>query len=243
LNDGLIPTAEGQGHYESEDEFVRTMEQELLGMEEGESFILEVWGGSTAKLVQDRSAISEASTGNFLVDALTDEEGNIYIAGKLRDDVLFELDPDDTEIVNEDGSSSIETTQSAVTQTLRGNKYTAKQKASAFNFTAFTRFTGGVKDVKKEGKRCRWVWWKVWKGFRECYKATMDITNSFVDGSGNQVFRRSGRKSSTEKYFLSYYDWHWGPTGKGPVRGVCSSAFVSFKDGSSDDGTLCDDEF
>ena len=78
LNNGVIPTAPGQGHYKSEEDYLDTLST-LLGVDvQTTTFFLSV-KGTTIK--SDGDYLLDTSTGVFIYDALSDEKGRIYIDG------------------------------------------------------------------------------------------------------------------------------------------------------------------
>lgn len=83
LNDGLIPVIKGQGHYKSEEEAIEVLSS-LLGVKipttKGDiAFGSLIQYGNSVKVVGEgeEQDLSAATTGNFLVDALSDENGDI----------------------------------------------------------------------------------------------------------------------------------------------------------------------
>ena len=80
LNAGFIPTASGQGHYESEEDFGQTLEQ-LLGVDLNQSIEI-VQTRATTKVTEDRQSFARGTTGDFVFDAMSDDEGNVFIAGE-----------------------------------------------------------------------------------------------------------------------------------------------------------------
>ncbi len=77
LNGGIIPTAEGQGEYDTEAEFFAAYSS-LIGIDvENNEFGLIV-AGETVKQATDGGP-SEGSTGVFVYDALTDEDGKLFV--------------------------------------------------------------------------------------------------------------------------------------------------------------------
>jgi hypothetical protein len=172
---------------------------------------------------------------------MTDEEGKVYVAGEDRSSDFFAEDPDEFDIFNEESSSSslsVLTNGLSSSQSLADGDWGAKHVAFSRKFIASS--TGGVtKNVKKNGKSCRFTW-KFWKLFRECYEADlMYISNDYYYRGGFEN-NDADSKRDTKRFRLS--NFYFGPI---PVSlrfadGVCSTPEVYFTSSRDDRGnTLC----
>ena len=78
----MIPTHPNQGHYTSEEELNQTY-NELLGIDTTQYSYMVVVHGTTVKMTTDGGP-TDATTGVFVYDTITDEDGQIYIDGENR---------------------------------------------------------------------------------------------------------------------------------------------------------------
>ena len=81
LNGGVIPTAPGQGHYASEEDYAQAVE-DLLGVPIDATTEVQIHG-TTTKMAVECGPVAR-STGSFVNDALTDEHGRLIIDGEDR---------------------------------------------------------------------------------------------------------------------------------------------------------------
>ena len=86
LNGGLIPTKAGQGEYSDWDEYAAT-KSDLLGVDYGSDRFNLFIVGSTQKAKEDGSPAP--SYGFFLYDALSDEDGEVYVDNIPRASTIF----------------------------------------------------------------------------------------------------------------------------------------------------------
>ena len=89
LNGGIVPTASGQGHYAHLKDFLITR-ADLLGVPVGalEDHITIEIDGPSMKL-DDNNVLTDDATGIFVFDALSDENGQIYIDNQnVTDDLI-----------------------------------------------------------------------------------------------------------------------------------------------------------
>ncbi len=114
LNGGAIPTADRQGHYKSEDHFYDTISQFLGVSREVPAFVV-TNVGTTVK-VDEEGNVSQASTGDFIFDALTTGDGRIYIDGKDATEKFIPHGGSHGAAIEQDGGtkSSSATTTSAL---------------------------------------------------------------------------------------------------------------------------------
>ena len=92
LNAGVIPTRSGQGEYNSWGDYYRTMEN-LVGVDVTEYTVSVAVEGVPMKVDKSNYPVpfqdDPGSTGEFLHDALTDEDGRIYIDNVDKTDDLI----------------------------------------------------------------------------------------------------------------------------------------------------------
>ena len=97
LNGGLVPMVENQGHYASEEDFRARLSQ-LLGADLDENYFAQITQvGSTLKMSgdPDTEGFGASTTGILLIDALSDEQGSVFIDGEefnLAEGNLIEFD-------------------------------------------------------------------------------------------------------------------------------------------------------
>lgn len=105
LNAGVIPTASGQGHYNDWDDYQSALDS-LLGVDTDQYDVALRVKGPTLKL-DDSQEPTAATTGVFRFDALSNEDGEIYIDGQDKTSVLMEDGfGNDHKITYDDGSGS-----------------------------------------------------------------------------------------------------------------------------------------
>ena len=148
-----IATADGQGHYESGEELLATW-QDLLAVPADTRFKYRQIG-TTAKINAERTGISSSSTGDFVFDALSDENGEIFVDGK---NFTAEMMPTDTRSLPVDDETSSTTSSTTAQQSLTkfgGSNTSAKLNAHTFN-TPISAWAGTTtKKFKRNGKGTR----------------------------------------------------------------------------------------
>ena len=153
LNAGLIPTAEGQGHYGSGEELLAAW-QDLLSVPADTRFEYRQVG-TTAKINAERTGISSSSTGDFVFDALSDANGEIFVDGE---NITAEMMPTDTTSLPIDDETTSTTSATTAQQSLTqfgGSNTSAKVNAHTFN-TPISAWAGTTtKKFKRNGKGTR----------------------------------------------------------------------------------------
>jgi hypothetical protein len=178
LNAGVIPTADGQGQYASETDFEEAM-QDLLGVSLNQK-ILYRQSGTTAKLSADRQSLSGNSTGDFFFDALSDENGEIYIDGQKV--AGADNYPDRTSLpVDDQTNSSMQTTTQGVTKFSDTNT-SAKINAHRYNLFAGAWAGSTTKKFKRNGKGTRLKFYLA-GGFFPWVKRIRVLADSFTTAS------------------------------------------------------------
>lgn len=106
LNDGVIPTALGQGEYTDDQDYLDTYSQ-LLGVNISKYTYSLTVIGTTVKQATDGGPVAK-STGVFVYDALTDEDRRLVIDNvDVTDDILqFERVHDFQQEIYQDGSTT-----------------------------------------------------------------------------------------------------------------------------------------
>ena len=182
FNGGVVLAQKNQGQYADEDAFIQAY-LDLTGLPEATGHILEIVG-STLKL--DESGYpSSGSTGDFIYDALSDENGKIWLDGEDVTDLAFDkarfdsfdVIIDDKAVEGDESIGQIE--QAAVTSDNMqgGNGFSAKLNLVDKGWIV-PKLGGKISNVSNNGLKCRWTW-NPFKLFRECYKADLRLELSF----------------------------------------------------------------
>lgn len=179
LNAGFMPTAEGQGHYDSEEEFRNTLRL-LLGVDPDTRFQL-VQHGSTTKVTADREAIADGSTGNFVYDAMSDERGDIYIDGKL----IEEWSPDTVHNPNVIGDTTETQTQESALK-LRGDRNEVELNAFKNGYCWYKSIGSELDNFERDNKQTHreFYWaggWFPWFRTVHVNANSMYLENSIYD--------------------------------------------------------------
>ena len=177
LNTGLIPTEAGQGHYDSEEDLLQTIE-ELLG-EPAESSGFSSVAGDWTKLDNDWEE-DKGSSGEFVWDALSDEDGNIYIDGRPIDAYLEAEMGMDTEMVGLQNSPPSQTTLGDS----QGDEY-ATLKVFTTNLYFYWSIGSKLEDYYLDGETsersftCGWTFPPCWWRTDAVNASSMSLTNVF----------------------------------------------------------------
>lgn len=198
LNAGVIPTEDGQGIYDSEEEYMALL-SDLLGVpvNEDTDISLKVLGLS-AKLDEGREFIVPESTGDFVFDALSTEDGRIIIAGVDRTDEFL---PSPEEIQHPEFDSTTQgqlLTRGQALSTMYGG-ITTSGEVDAYARNRFPhRWTGGViKNLTVNGSSCVWSGWR-----RVCAKGLLYLSINHVNLDGSH-YAHTDEQSVTERSRMS----------------------------------------
>ena len=155
LNGGLVPTAQGQGEYSSWQEYADTKNQ-LLGVDVTSNVVSVVIEHPTVKL-DDNGEPTVDTTGIFTVEALSDENGEIWVDNQnVTADLYSERERHNHSIVLNGNPVTSASTSSAQDNTiLEAGPWEAKATLSSFIWTGGVLRTV-INDVDKEGNRCLW---------------------------------------------------------------------------------------
>lgn len=178
LNGGLILTADGQGHYSSVSEYADAY-YSLIGVPPDSTVSLIIKNDS-AKVMLDGDKISTGSTGDFIFDALSDENGDVFVNGEnVRDLLISAEEVSDYDIIYD---GELITNNQGLT--LISGQSTAEYNAFRTN-SIFQKWLGSkAKNLRYKDKKAYWyrVGWGRWR--RENYKADIYIRNEYYTGSG-----------------------------------------------------------
>ena len=206
LNGGIMPTEEDQGYYDTEADYEEER-RHLLGITDPDPSYIVVTRGSTAKKTSDGEP-TEATTGVFLYDALTNDDGRIIIGDKDKTEDLIDLgrafnfeqhieDNGDSTSVDDGDSSTPRMDTSSSDPQEAVLSYQAESLWEADLRIAWDSKTGYWSDlsgVRRDGTECRVTW--EWGAFGnpvnarwECYQATMthQMETLVADGDQSQI--------------------------------------------------------
>ena len=191
LNGGLVPMVENQGHYDSEEDFRARLSQ-LLGADLDETSFAQITQvGSTLKMSgdPDTEGFGASTTGILLIDALSDEQGRIFIDGEefnLAEGQLIDFDYD----ASFDASEGLLTNQSSL-------KIKAGPDEANYNLIdtnilwTYQSLGSQLSNYKKNGngsyhkwapkRGLKWGWFPYWIPWWEkvTVGTTMRITNNY----------------------------------------------------------------
>jgi hypothetical protein len=267
LNAGLIPMAEEQGHYKNEEEFLSRLSSilgfEVAHPEEKTTFGRIVQTGSTLKYAGDpaTSEFGAASVGNLICDAMTDENGELWIGGEPTDvecSTNYEID------YQAEGDGEMSSTTTTTAQSLRLDDGYEEIDFNAFktNLLVYKSIGSEFDNYKRDGKRSRWVYNPCW-GWFPCWSkrfvtTSMRLSNTYyhnnrhVPSPGYALFSASDYHSNTDSFKLK--EWWVGAgicvdeegnvkpcsgTDTGPVNTVCAEGSAGGLAGAVGSNSAC----
>lgn len=206
LNGGVIPTQAGQGDYEDEDEFFKTVSS-LLGVNVTSNVVVVDVQNSSVKYTTQQEPTG-ASTGDFLQDALTNDDGEIWIDHQDRTDDFIDhnrhhgysqsVEPassssQTTNDLEEDLAAPKPSSSSGFiedTETLdNGQGWTAELRISFVPEKKYVIIPELV-DIRYQGNECDWIWVEGPAGFDiaryHCYdvkKLILETETHHADGT------------------------------------------------------------
>ncbi len=98
-----------------------------------------------------------------------------------------------------------------------------------------------LNDVEKNGDDCYWTWNPL-DLFFNCYKADLDVSNSYYNGSRDYIDQDSD-SAYGDSLEVSWYGWFW----ENVPAGVCGNGSVQFSRtyfayGTDAAGSVSDDD-
>ncbi len=250
LNGGVIPTATGQGHYHSFEDYIAT-KKALLGIDQlsDDDIIEVVIKGRTIKMNDSGGAV-EATTGYIVHDALSDENGSIVID---NEDVTWDIiDQDRMQhwAQQQSSSSSVGTSSmlfpvtifDAINETtLSAGDYTAQLWKSEILHTNADTLHGlstSMGWTRKNGALCQLTWDPGLEVTVDCFAADMQVAYSYDIVGGNYWENEAGATDVLALELKLISGELSGNLPELPIEEGCGYGFVEFGFPLNDSATI-----
>ena len=210
LNAGVIPTADGQGEYDSVEHY-KLLRAEFLGLSSPDDSVLIKTIGNTVKQTADGGP-THGSSGVFVYDALTNSDGQIIIDGEDRTDefidrrrfhafeqVREDLESGTTTSMALDDDDALSTSSNSVYEWGIEDEETVKYEYPRDNIWAAdlrigwntkNHYYSDFSGLRLDGTECVYSWeWDVWRPSltKECYERKMGHALEVLEEDGSQV--------------------------------------------------------
>lgn len=252
LNGGVIPTQRGQGHYINDNDYHQTL-IDLLGVDPFANVVTVRVANSSVKFTRDEEP-TNASTGDFIQDATTNDDGEIWIDGVDRTDDFVDPNRHHGYVQQEDssgsssGSSSVDydpddagtMSSGFIEDTVDLDNGQGWEAEGRISYVAAKNnlIIPEVVNIRKDGIQCLWTWYWDGSSFTKvaymCYHATkISIETETQYGDGTTFLLELGNSAPITNDATSFAVHYFSqPTGR-----ACSRLFFTPPDNSqSDDG-------
>ena len=243
LNGGVIPTATGQGNYSSWTHFFQTI-GDLIGVHVDLNRVGVIVDGATLKVDTNGQPVV-GSTGHFIYDALSDEDGQIYIDnqnvtgqivphGSGHTDHVIQSGSNTTSLSGSTSTSSDPSTASppiqlSDTTTLAAGNWTADFTLSISEVEPLVWHNAEVTNISwGPAPPCTWVFdSSLFTIQRHCFEADTAFVGLHLPNSAYEDIKAADAEATTTGLKVTT----WGP---GPYLSSCARAQVLFDSGAGD---------
>ena len=244
LNAGIIPTAPGQGDYGDWAEFQAHL-SDLIGVDVSEDSALLAVEGMSVKY-NDQGEISSASTGAFIYDSLTNDDGQIIVDGEDETDEFVgqNMGYDRYRVIYDDGTSqsilegddedldSVSTNSDSVAELTSGDWYAELATEHRATTNAATFHMSQISNLREGPWGCTFIIYdeegeKVVE--KSCHKADrLSILSQIPGGSPEILEAEVGHVAASLK--LS----HVTPPAERPAKAGCAYGEALFDDSADE---------